>query len=303
MPSDLENDLILIVCASGKQASKLLPVISKQYSRLRLQVGSEASVQRLSKVYPSAEIVQADLYDRNAVRALFHGVTAAYYVGPSFHPHETECGFNAIDAAVDEQKATNGNFKHFIYSSVLQTQLRKMMNHDCKRYVEEYLFESGLPYTVLKPCNLLDTFPIQALIGQEKPVYNAPWNPEIPSSVLTLDDFAAATARVLTEREEHFFAEYPLCSTLPLRYKELALAAGRALGKPVIVHSATFENFVAARLAGFGGSSAGVPISDGVERMILYYSRHGVCGNPHVLEMLLGRKATTVGEWMAKQLQ
>lgn len=248
-------------------------------------------------------MIQADLYDYYAVRALFRGVTAVNCIGPTFHPHESECGFHAIDAALEERNSSNGRFKHFIYSSVLNTQLRKMMNHDCKRYVEEYLMESELPYAILKPCNILDTFPIRDLVGQEDTVYKAPWNPEIANSVLTLDDFAAATANVLEGREAHFFAEYPLCSTLPLPYTDLALAAGKALGKIVKVQAGVFSDFVDARLASFGGEKANQAIIDAVERMILYYGRRGIRGNPHVLEMLLARKATTVDEWMVNKVR
>lgn len=55
----------------------------------------------------------------------------------SFHPHETEIGYNVIDACVAASKESGSKFKHFVFSSVLCTQLRKLLNHDCKRYVEE----------------------------------------------------------------------------------------------------------------------------------------------------------------------
>jgi len=37
--------------------------------------------------------------------------------------------------------------------------------------------------------------------------------------------------------------------------------------------------------------------------MLLYYDNHGLWGNPSVLEMLLGRKATQVEEWAKIQLE
>ena len=51
--------------------------------------------------------------------------------------------------------AKSHGVSHFIYASVLHPCLRKLMNHDCKRYVEEYLIESGLPYTILQPSHFI----------------------------------------------------------------------------------------------------------------------------------------------------
>ncbi|KAF2229866.1 NAD(P)-binding protein [Viridothelium virens] len=305
MPSNPDSDLILVTCASGKQASPLLPLLAKRYKRLRLAVGSKTSQERIKSLYPHADVVQTDLADPQSMRELFRGVTACYYVGPSFHHHETQCGYHAIDAAVKETK--EGNFKHFVYSSVLNSQFRKLLNHDCKRYVEEYLYESGtlqhLNYTVLKPCNFIDMFPIQMIAEQAQPVYPAPWDPNVANSLICLDDLAAVGVKVLDEREAHFFAEYPLCSTMPVPYTEMAAAAGRALGKEVRIELAPFEDRVKRLSQIVLGPDPNPRAVDGSERLILWYERHGLCGSPKVLEMLLGRKAITVDEWMVKGVQ
>lgn len=49
-------------------------------------------------------------------------VTAVFYIEPRFYPHETEMGYFMIDAAVS---LGGGAFKHFVCSSVLDSQLRK----------------------------------------------------------------------------------------------------------------------------------------------------------------------------------
>ena len=83
MPVNFDKDLILVTCASGKQGTDLVPLLYKQWKRLRLQVHSDASAQRLRKQYPNAEIVQADLDDHSAAPRLLDGVTAAYLIGPA----------------------------------------------------------------------------------------------------------------------------------------------------------------------------------------------------------------------------
>src|ERR1700761_3670260 len=116
MVVDHNNDLVLVTCASGKQASALLPHIEQEWKRLRLAVHSQSSEDRLKKQYPNAEIVRVDMANPADAKRIIKGVTAVFYVGPSLHPHEAECGYHMIDAAVSELKT--GQFQHFIFSSV-----------------------------------------------------------------------------------------------------------------------------------------------------------------------------------------
>lgn len=103
-------------------------------------------------------MVKADMNNAADASRSLSGVTAIWHVGPSLHPHESEVGYTMIDAAVVESRRQGSNFQHFVYSSVLQTQLRKLMNHNAKRYVEEYLMEPGLNFTILQPSHFVDGF-------------------------------------------------------------------------------------------------------------------------------------------------
>lgn len=87
MPADTTNDLILITCASGKQGTDLVPILYNHFSRLRLQVKSEASEKRLRAQYPNAEVIRADLHDPSVPSQLLDGVTAAYIVLPALYIH------------------------------------------------------------------------------------------------------------------------------------------------------------------------------------------------------------------------
>ncbi|KAH7052089.1 hypothetical protein B0J12DRAFT_660553 [Macrophomina phaseolina] len=104
-----------------------------------------------------------------------------------------------VDAATEE--ATNGAFKHCVYSSVFSTQLRKMMHHDCKRYVEVNLMESDLNFTILQPTHFMDRFPVAMILSQSERMYRANWNTNIPLFFMALQDLAEAAAKVIEERE------------------------------------------------------------------------------------------------------
>lgn len=291
--------------------------------RLRLAVNSSSSKDRLSKQYPNAEVVQVDLNEPPQVRDLVKDANIFYHVGirassspaqrlteltchtsstgPAFHPHETQIGYHVIDACV-----ASSSISHFIYSSVLNTQLRKLLNHDCKRYVEEYLIESGLNYTILQPTNFMDNMKLEMFLSQpeDDTIYHAPWNPDVAFSQIALRDLGEAAANVVKEGEKHYFAQYLLVSTRPTPYREVVKIVGQGIGRDIKVQQLPFEKAVEGFLKMLGGGKD-VPwgTKDAAERMLLYYNHHGLWGNPGVLEMLLGRKATSVGEWTEVQLK
>ncbi|KAK7548703.1 hypothetical protein IWX49DRAFT_43801 [Phyllosticta citricarpa] len=301
MSVNYDNDVLLLVCASGKQCSALLPRLQGKWKHLRLHVNSQASEERLKTQYPEAEVVRASLDNVDHVRRIMSGVTTVFHVGPSFHPREKEMGCFMVDAAAEE--ARNGSFKHFVYSSVLGPQLRKLMNHDCKNHVEEHLMESGLNFTIIQPSTFLDNFPIKHLAQQEKPVFPALWDPNVPFSYTALDDLAEAVAKIIEEREAHYMAQYPACSTMPMPNSALVAMAAKVLGKDVEVVRIPFQEAVdllCKRL--YGTAEVDVRIRDEPERMILFYDKRGLLGNPGVLEGVLGRKTTTPEEWMRRQV-
>jgi uncharacterized protein YbjT (DUF2867 family) len=297
---DFQNDLILITCASGKQSTALLPHILKTYKRIRLQVNSESSKQALSKTYPNIEIVQADFASKEDCTRLLEGVTACFLVDPPFHPHETQLGYNIIDACVSQQQTNNGPFKHLVYSSVIFPILRKLLNHDCKRYIEEYLVESGLQYTILQPTHMMEMLPLANMVAQgEQPTYTANWNPQTKFSFVSTLDIGEAAAKVLVQRQHHYYATYPLVGTeTPLNYIEVGEIVSKVLGKQVRVEQCSFDDAVNTAIKMINGDKEPPQATKEIgARMFLYYNERGLIGNSNVLGWLLGRKPTGYESW------
>lgn len=180
-----------------------------------------------------------------------------------------------IDAAVHEVGRKGNRFQHFIYSSVLNTQLRKLLNHDCKRYVEEYLYESGLNWTVLQPTNFMNKKMMLALYEQprEKTVFNAPWNPDKLFSMLALNDLAEVTETIVKEGEKHYMAQYPLVSTEKhTSYREAVGIFGKVMGREIEVKKMEYGEAVEGFLEMlFGGGEVDKKTRDVAQRMLLYY--------------------------------
>ncbi|KAI9155745.1 NmrA-like family domain-containing protein [Paramyrothecium foliicola] len=302
MPAS-NQDLILVFAAAGKQTRPLVPLLAKGFTNLRLVVNSVASQEALRAQFPNADVVRADQSDPKAVRDVFRGVAAVYYVGPSMHHQEVQNGYYAIDAAVTEQR--EGNFRHFVFSSVLKPQLRKPLNHDNKRYIEEYLFESPLNYTVLQPCNFLaeNLFPIGKWVQDNEPVLSLPYDHNIPNSHIFLEDLAEVSLTVLKEREKHYNSEYPLSSTYPIAYKDLVEITEEALGKRIAIVKLPYLETVKKLVTSQFGNDYKAGNLDVAERLVLWYERYGLNGSPNILEWLLGRKPTTYEEWLGQHLK
>ncbi|KAJ0122116.1 hypothetical protein J7T55_002628 [Diaporthe amygdali] len=305
------SEILVVTCPSGKQCNHLIPLLyNKGKWKLRLAAHSQVSKDKLHSQYPDAEIIQVDLNSLHDCQTLLTGATTVYHVGPSFHSREREMGFNMIDAAVAETKRPGNVFKHFVFSGVMGTQIRNLMQHDLKSHVEERLYLSiELNWTILQPANFMNFFPIALLASQEQPVLDKLWNPEGANSMIALQDLAEAAAKVLNEGEQHYFAQYQLSSTLPIPETEVAKIVGKHLGKEVQTRAPTFEEGVGRALQYlFGGAAAeGEPrpdiTRDEAERLILFSNRRGLRGSPNVLRWLLGREPTTLDEWIKTQMK
>jgi len=312
------SEVLVITCPGGKQCSRLIPLLyNKGKFRLRLAAHSQASVDTLKSRYPDAEVVTADLQSVADCTALLRGASAINAVLPSLHSREKEIGFNLVDAAVAESRRQGNVFKHFVFSGVLGTQHRSLLQHDLKSYVEERIFLSPIDcWTILKPTNFMDAYPVAALAAQEKPVLEKWWKPEHANSVIALSDLAEASAKVLNERERHYLAEYPLCSTMPISETEIVSIIEKRIGKSIELKAPTFETgvnkLIQALYGGKGtgengelglglasaGDTRGDLVRDTVEHLILFYNRRGLKGSPNVLRWLLEREPTSVEQWV-----
>jgi len=321
------SEVLVVTSPGGRINDHLLPILYKQGKyKLRLAGHSQASVEKLKSKYPNAETRQTDITSFSECLELLKDATAVFHVGPSLHSREKEMGFNMVDAAIAESQKTGSVFKHFVFSGVLGTQHRNLMQHDLKSYIEERLMLSPLNWTILQPTNFINVYPIAMLASQDKPVIEKVWTPEIPNSVIALQDLAEAAAKVINEREAHYLAQYPLCSTMPVSDADIIGVIGRHIGKGIEIKTPTFENGVDNLLKRLFGSTrrsdnyitkGESPVvllaaeddprpditRDEAERLILFYNRRGLKGSPNVLRWLLGREPTTVEQYVQLELK
>ncbi|MCJ1293696.1 hypothetical protein MMC34_005251 [Xylographa carneopallida] len=181
-----------------------------------------------------------------------------------------------------------------------------MLNHDCKRYVEEALLESGVPYTILQPTQLMEMILMAKLASEQgdKVVFPAKWAPNIGFSFVALADFGEIGAKVLREGGKHYDASYEICGTGPVTYNEIMNIVGQKIGKEVLVEQVGFQagadEFV--KMTSKGSEEVDPYTRDAAERMLLDYNRRGLVETPNVLKWLLGRKPKGIAAWVEERV-
>lgn len=301
MPPNFSNDLLLVTAAGGKQAASLLPHIVGKWKRLRLNVSTTASAEKLRKRYPDADVTNRDIADPHACKELLADVSYCSLVVPAFHPKESECGINVIDAAVAQFEA-GGPFKHLLLSSVIFPIKSKLMNHDSKRRIEEYLIESPLPYTVIEPTHLMESLDLPGFIKGGTTTIPRFWNPDTMFSLVSTRDVGEASAIILSSPNKHLYATYQLVGTpSPMSYTDAAAIISEEVGREVKLEQKPLEESVrifSGVLMNGEPEAAGFAMRQGIGKMFMYYNDKGLIGNANVLKMVLGRRPLGYREWV-----
>ena len=276
--------------AGGKTGRAVVKALAARGQAVRAFVHREEQV-GAAMALGAREVIVGDMRDEVALRRAMGNAKAVYHICPNVSPDEIAIG-NWVIAA-----ARTAGVEHFIYHSVLHPQTEAMSHHWNKLRVEERLFESGLPSTILQPTAYMQNILAGWKTIAEEGVWRIPYPVETQLSLVDLEDVAEAAAIVLTQAG-HAGATYELVGTSPMTQVEVTEALSQKLGRPVRAEAQSVEMWEQrARAGGMGDYE--------VERLIKifgYYEQHGLVGNPHVLGWLLGRKPTTLEEWCQRML-
>jgi uncharacterized protein YbjT (DUF2867 family) len=278
--------MILITGAGGKTGRTLVKALSNVESVCAF-VHREEHVPVL-KSLGAEKVVVGDLHDGVAIRAAMQGARAVYHICPNMSPDEVAIGNLVIG------QAREVGVEHFVYHSVLHPQVEKMNHHWQKMRVEEIIFESGLPFTILQPAPYM-----QNLLGGwksvvEDGVLRVPYSVDSKFSFVDLEDVAEA-ARIVLTGPGHANAPYELAGTLPTSHVEVAEIFGRVLKRNVRAERS--ERPFRAQ-----SKRESMYALENLARMFEYYDKWGLVGNPNVLRWLLKREPTSLGSFIQKML-
>jgi len=287
---------ILLTAAGGNQGKLLLPKLAAaghDVRAVRHRPGGEAELKALG----AREVIVGDLYDLDAYTRALKGCDAVYHIGPAGSDREYEGGFAMIEAAL------RSGVRHVVMSSVHYS-IIDIVQHRYKRDIEEKLYESGLNYTILKPCDfMMKQLYIDPVLHEGVLPFFWQVNDTRRGSLIDLHDLTDVAAKVLTEGAKHYFAGYELVGPDKLTAHEVARILSRNLGREVPIRQ---WNPAERTKHMFGTSDLKTPFQkhtlEVLESISAWYSRHDFLGNSNVLEWLLGRKPTTFEQFVKRSI-
>lgn len=285
--------MILITGAGGKTGKALTMTLAKVESVYSF-VHREEQVPVL-KSLGAEKVIVGDMRDESAIRSAMQGIRAVYHICPNMSPDEVEIGNLLIE------EARKSGVGHFVYHSVLHPQTEKMKHHWGKLRVEEMLFESSLPFTILQPAPYMQNLLAGWKSIVKEGVLHVPYSVDSKFSFIDLEDLAEAAKVVLTE-QNHTNAIYELAGTLAMSHVEVAEILRNVLDRDVHAEKEEIGNwrFRAERSSKGTQSKRDAYAIENLVRMFEYYDQWGLSGNPNVLRWLLKREPTSLESFIER---
>jgi len=280
--------MILITGVGGKTGRTLIKALSKVESVCAF-VHHEEHVS-VAKSLGADKVIVGDMRDESAIRSAMQGARAAYHICPNMNPDEVVIGKSVIDAS------RAAGVEHFVYHAVLHPQTEKMNHHWQKMRVEEMIFESGLPFTILQPVPYMQNLSAGWKSIVEDSVLRVPYSINAQFSFIDLEDVAEVACIVMTQ-PNHIHATYELVGTSPMSHVEVAEIFSRVLNRDV---RAEKEEIGEWRLRASGMSEYAI---ENLVKMFEYYDKWGRARNPNVLRWLLHREPTSLETFIKRTMR
>lgn len=294
---------VLVTAASGNVAREVVPALARagiDVRGLRATADRNGQLARLG----AREVVVGDLRSRADIENAVKGVDAIFHVCPGGLAFwERQIGASVIGAAIDQ------GVSEVVFSTLLHPIITDLLQHATKRDVEEQLVSSPLSWTILQPCDYMQTLvPPSVPETGELPVIHGL---ETRHSAVDLADVADVAVKVLSEREAHRHARYELCG-LPNSFNghELAAVVADVYGKAITIKPVTAREYMriwarerAAPIAsahGMDDPEARAFARDVLDHISMWYGSHDYVGNPNVLRWLLGREPTSLRDYVER---
>jgi uncharacterized protein YbjT (DUF2867 family) len=277
--------MILVTGASGKTGKAIIKSLSQVESICAfVHRGEQVSA---AKSLGAEKVVVGDLRDASAIRSAMGGVRAVYHICPNMSADETVIG----KLVIGEARMTG--VEHFVYHSVLHPQIEAMNHHWQKMRVEEMLFESGLPFTMLQPAPYMQNLLAGWKRIVEEGVLRVPYSVHAKFSFLDLEDLAEI-ARIVLAETGHQNAIYELAGTNPASHSEIAEILRQILRRDVKAEKEEIRDW---KLRAQGLSEYAL---ENLVRMFEYYDQWGLAGNPNVVKWILRREPTSLEAFIAQ---
>ncbi len=284
------NRPVLVTGASGRTGRRVVGALAKTELEVRAFI-RRADAATEMEALGADQIALGDLFDGESLGDALAGCGQVLHICPPMHPKEAELARNVTDLC-----QRHGVGRLVLYS-VLHPLATEVPHHARKLAAEQYLVNSGQPYTILQPARYMQHLaPIWNRV-LETGIHDMPFSVETRFSVVDLGDLADAAAIVLSG-DGHEGATYQLAGPQALDQRDMAGIISEVVGRPVHARAKGMNEF--RREAAAGGMAA-----ERIETMCImnrHYDAHGLTGNANVLRWLLGREPTDFKTFVERDL-
>ncbi len=282
--------MILVTGAAGKTGQAVIRALFKIEKPIRALVHRDNQIPLLRKL-GTEEAIAGEMSSRKTLKRALDGVRAVYHICPNASSDELKIGKMMIEAA------QSAGVEHFVFHSVLHPQIESMPHHWQKMRVEEELFKSSLPYTILQPAPYMQNILAYWENIKNKSAYQIPFAVNTRLNSVDLEDVAGVAALVLS-KSGHEGAIYELCGAENMSQIELTKILSRYLGHRVEVEVIPLNEWeVNSRNKGMGDYQVKTLI-----KMFKYYEEFGLIGNSHILKSLLHRPPTSFSAFIEQTI-
>lgn len=150
---------------------------------------------------------------------------------PPAHDDEVQYAKNIIQAAKENQYPI-ARFRHLVFSSMLQPAVGGIGPHATNKCdIEGLIVQSGLPYTILHVAPHMEDIITPEVCMGERTTLPCLIDPQMDFSFISREDACEATARILLQREHHYYATYQLVGTqAPISMNRIAAKVRKVMG-------------------------------------------------------------------------
>ena len=288
--------MILVTSANGRVGRTVIRQLVKKGYEIRAIDINPASDSL--KDLGVKEVVVGDAFDRDILSEAMEGIDAVVYVPPMLTYFESEMADLACDLAIEH------GVKQYIYLSVAHSNMTKLLQHKQKLLAEEHLKYEGLKhalnFTILQPLHYTHNVLVKEMVETGKYVNFKPLDRKL--GYVDGEDVAEVVEKVIREGDKHRYATYELCGDIHLSINEIADMYREISGLPLeVIYTPReklfkdFDNFV-----GIGNDSYGKAAFMAIRDT---YNEYGFDASSNVLEWLLGRKSTSMEEYLRRELR
>ncbi|KIJ34271.1 hypothetical protein M422DRAFT_782910 [Sphaerobolus stellatus SS14] len=229
--------------------------------------------------------------DGNSLVAALSGVDFILHDGLAVHPREEAMGALMVEAA------RAAKVRHFIFISVLHPLRIKLPTHKLKLGIEEYIVESRLDYTILQPPHFMQNVDLDIAQKGQLPIG---FSSTIEHGFLDMLDLITVILKIISNPSAHAMARYELVAE-NICYEKIAGVLGDVLGREVKCNVMPAKQFLA-RMNDLGEIKSEYA-EDAILRLMQYYDRWGLVGNPNILQWLLEREPVTWETYARRELK